>query len=62
MTHLSQPLVELADLCWVACPGEVSRVYEDVSVRDLRLEVGGQGVGVRHADEPQLNIPELAER
>ena len=60
--HLSQPAIELPDLGGTSCPGEVSCVDENIAVRYRNVDVRGEGVSVRHAHEPQLNIPELAER
>ena len=60
--HLSQPAIELPDLGGMSGPGEVSCVHENIAVRYRNVDVRGEGVSVRHAHEPQLNIPELAER
>ena len=60
--HLSQPAIELPDLGGMSGPGEVSSVHENIAVRYRNVDVRGEGVSVRHAHEPQLNIPELAER
>ena len=52
--YLRDPRIELPDLWQLARAGEVSGVHEHVAVWDGVLDVGGQGVGVRHADESQL--------
>ena len=54
--YLRDPRIELPDLGQLARAGEVPGVHEHVAVWDGVLDVGGQGVGVRHADETQLKI------
>ena len=53
--HLGDPGIKLPDLGQFARPGEVPGVDEHVAVRDGLLDVGGERVGVGHADESQLN-------
>ena len=52
--YLRDPRIELPDLGELARAGEVPSVHEHVAVWDGVLDVGGQGVSVRHADESQL--------
>ena len=52
--YLRDPRIELPDLGQLARARKVPGVHEHVAVRDGVLDVGGEGVGVRHADEPQL--------
>ena len=55
--HLSYPVIELPDLCGMSGTGEVSRVNKYITVRYGSVDVRGEGVSVRHTDEPELNNP-----
>ena len=58
--YLRDPRIELPDLGELARARKVPGVHEHVAVWDGVLDVGGQGVGVRHADKSQLkNIFEI---
>ena len=54
--YLAQPGVELLDLRDRATPGEVASMDENVPIRDVLFEVGGEGVSVCHTHKSELQI------
>ena len=54
--YLAQPGVELPDLKDGAKPGEVASMDENVPIRDVLFEVGGEGVSVCHTHKSELQI------